>query len=341
MITVFYALAAISLSAYVALDGFDIGAGVLHLIVAKNDRERRAVYAAIGPFWDGNEVWLLASGGVLFAVFPTVLAVAFSGFYLALFVVVWALILRALSIELRGHLASPLWRAFWDVVFCASSIGLAVLFGAALGNVLRGVPTGEDRWFTLPLFTTFWPTAPVGLLDIYTVTVGVFSLVALAHHGALFLAWKTDGEVNARARRCAAILFPCVSALLFVVFGTTQALLRLAPAARALPFVLLALAALGATYAFRGKSRELPAFIASAIFLVFALAAVAATLFPIMLRSIDGAHDITAYDAASKPYALSSVLIWIPLALFLVAFYFINLFRIYRGKVAVPANEEH
>src|SRR5436190_12343688 len=117
MIGIFYALAAIALTAYVVLDGFDLGAGLLHLFVARDEEQRRSVLAAIGPYWDGNEVWLLASGGVLFAVFPRVLAVTFSGFYLALFLVIWTLMLRGLSLELRGHLASPLWRSFCDALF--------------------------------------------------------------------------------------------------------------------------------------------------------------------------------------------------------------------------------
>lgn len=333
MIPLFYALAAIALSAYVALDGFDLGAGALHLWVAKNDAERRTVLASIGPYWDGNEVWLLASGGVLFAVFPTALAVAFSGFYLALFLVVWALILRALSLEVRSHVASPVWRAFWDFIFCASSGGLTILFGVALGNVLRGVPTAGDGWFTLPLFTSFLPQAPVGLLDLYTVAIGLFSSVALAHHGALFLIWKTAGPVRERAQRFAAVLFPCVVTLLIVAFAATAAALQFSPAPRAVPFVAVAVLALVATAALRARGEERLAFLASAGFLVLALASVAATLFPTLIRSVDGTHDLTAYDAASVPYALSSVLRWLPVALVLIGLYFANLFRLYRGKV--------
>jgi cytochrome d ubiquinol oxidase subunit II len=333
VIPVLYTLAALALSAYVALDGFDLGAGALHLWIAKNDSERRTVMAAIGPFWDGNEVWLIASAGLLFAVFPAALAIAFSGFYLALFLVVWSLLLRAVSIELRSHVASPLWSAFWDFVFCASSGTLTILFGVALGNLLRGVPTEGARWFTLPLFTTFRPRPPVGLLDFYTVTVGAFSSIALAHHGALFLTWKTAGPVRDRAERFAARLFPAVLVLLVGVFLATEAVLRFVPAARAVPIVALAVAALIASAAFRRRGRERAAFLASCAFLVLALGSVAATLFPTLLRSIDGLHDLTAYDAAAKPYGQWSALFWLPMALILVAIYFANLFRIYRGKV--------
>jgi cytochrome d ubiquinol oxidase subunit II len=341
VIAIFYALAAIALGAYVVLDGFDLGAGILHLFIARDEDQRRGIVSAIGPYWDGNEVWLLASGGVLFAVFPRVLAVAFSGFYLALFLVVWTLMLRGLSLELRSHLVSPLWRAFCDALFALSSTLLALLFGVALGNLLRGVPTGGDGWFTLPLFTSFQPRAPVGLLDDYTALIGVFAVVALAHHGALFLAWKTAGDLNRSASRAARRLYPVTVGLLVVVFVATAVVLDLRPAARALPFFVIAVAALVATRPLATRGHERRAFLASVTFLGGGLLAVAATMFPVMLRSIDGASDLTAYDAAASPRSLAAVLTWMPVALLLVGLYFANLFRIYRGKVDPGAHDGH
>ena len=125
---------------YVLLDGFDLGAGAIHLFAARNDRERRTILRAIGPVWDGNEVWLIAGGGTLFFAFPILYASSFSGFYLPLFMVLWLLIIRGLSIELRGHINDPMWAAFWDAMFFIGSTLLAIFFGAALGNVVRGVP---------------------------------------------------------------------------------------------------------------------------------------------------------------------------------------------------------
>src|SRR5881628_2529231 len=184
MVELWFAIVAIMLTLYVVLDGFDLGAGALHLAVARTNPERRQVLAAIGPYWDGNEVWLLATGGALFVAFPKVLAAGLSGFYFAIFLVLWCLILRGISIEFRGHVADPLWRGFWDVTLAAASALLAVFFGAALGNLLRGVPLTSDGWFGLTLFTDFSARPPVGILDWYTVSVGVFSLVALSLHGA-------------------------------------------------------------------------------------------------------------------------------------------------------------
>src|SRR5262245_8227412 len=164
-----FVLAWIMFAVWVALDGFDFGAGALHLQVARTDRERRQVLAAIGPYWDGNEVWLIAAGGVLFLAFPRVLAAGFSGFYMAMFLVLWVLILRGVSIEFRSHLRDRMWRTFWDATFWLASTLAPVFLGAAIGNLVRGVPLGDDGWFALPLFGSFSPFGALGLLDWYTV----------------------------------------------------------------------------------------------------------------------------------------------------------------------------
>ena len=197
---IWYAIAVFMLTAYVVLDGFDFGAGALHLFVARNDRERRQVLAAIGPFWDGNEVWLLAAGGALFVGFPRVLASGVSGFYFAIFLVLWCLILRGIAIEFRSHVADPIWRATWDFFFWLPSTLLPVFFGAALGNLLRGLPLDADGWFALALFTDFSAREPVGILDWYTVLVGLFALVALPPTAPSF----SPGRRTAPCRRGAA-----------------------------------------------------------------------------------------------------------------------------------------
>src|SRR5262245_53574612 len=207
---VWFGIASVAIALYVVLDGFDFGAGMLHLLVAKTDSERRQVLSAIGPFWDGNEVWLLAAGGVLFLAFPRVLAVGLSGFYFAIMLVLWVLILRGISIEFRSHVEDSLWRAFWDGTFWIASTLAPVLFGAALGNLVRGVPIDDRGWFTLSLFESFSPFGALGILDWFTVLAGLLGLAALAHHCALFLAWKTDGGVQHRALDVAAKLFPAV-----------------------------------------------------------------------------------------------------------------------------------
>src|SRR5271168_5080236 len=170
---VWFCLVAIMLAVYVLLDGFDLGAGVIHFIVAKTNEERRQVIASIGPVWDGNEVWLLAAGGTLFFAFPVLYSSSFSGFYLPLMMVLWLLILRGLSLEMRSHVDVDLWKQFADGVFAIASGLLAIFFGAALGNVIRGVPLGADGYFFLPLWTNFRVDTNTGILDWYTVLTGV------------------------------------------------------------------------------------------------------------------------------------------------------------------------
>ncbi len=155
METIWYCLVAVMIAIYVVLDGFDMGAGIVQLFVARTDGERRAVLSSIGPVWDGNEVWLLAGGGTLYFAFPRLYASSFSGFYLPLMIVLWLLILRGISIEFRNHLQSLVWQPLWDVVFAAASGLLAIFFGAALGNVVRGVPLDRSGEFFLPLWTDF------------------------------------------------------------------------------------------------------------------------------------------------------------------------------------------
>jgi cytochrome d ubiquinol oxidase subunit II len=155
--TLWFWIVAVMLTGYVVLDGFDLGVGIVYLFVAGSDREKMQSIRSIGPVWDGNEVWLLAAGGTLFFAFPLLYASAFSGFYLPLMIVLWLLILRGVSIELRSHVDDRLWKSFFDAIFFLSSTLLAIFYGAALANVVRGVPLGADDYFFLPLWTNWQP----------------------------------------------------------------------------------------------------------------------------------------------------------------------------------------
>src|ERR1700716_3672007 len=167
MLFIWFWLVAVMITAYVVLDGFDLGAGVLHLFIARTDLERQTVIRTIGPVWDGNEVWLIAGGGTLYFAFPLLYASGFSGFYLPLMMVLWLLILRGIGIELRMHLDSLVWRGLFDGAFGIASLLLAVFYGAALANVIRGVPLQPDGYFFLPLWTDWKPGAEPGILDWY------------------------------------------------------------------------------------------------------------------------------------------------------------------------------
>jgi len=341
-----YAIAALMLAIYVTLDGFDIGAGILSPLVARTDAERRQVLAAIGPFWHGNEVWLLAAGGALFVAFPRVLAAGISGFYFAIMLVLWCLIGRGVAIKVRSHEADPLWRSAWDFVFTASSALLAVFFGAAFGNLLRGVPLDADGWFSLALFTDFSARDPVGILDWYTIATGVFALAALAAHGAVFLAWKTDGPVRARSAQIARRLWTLVAALWPVVTVASHALNRAlfpAMARRWLAALAVAVAVGGIVTVFAGLRRGgfLAAFAGSCAFLLGTVGASAASYFPVMLRATGGdALSITAYTAGGDAAGLATALRWFLVGAPLALVYLAVVFRLHRGPAVAPREGE-
>src|ERR1700732_5509221 len=221
METIWFCVVAFMIAMYVLLDGFDLGAGAIHLWVAKTDEERRQVLASIGPVWDGNEVWLIAVGGTMYFAFPALYASGFSGFYLPLMIVLWLLILRGASIEFRNHIKSAVWDPLWDFLFCASSLLLAVFFGAALGNVVRGVPLDASGYFFEPLWTDFRLSEQTGILDWYTILTGMLALLSLVMHGSLWVHLKTSGAVSERAAKLGGQSWWGVLALTAVVTGVT------------------------------------------------------------------------------------------------------------------------
>lgn len=339
MFELWYLIVALMITVYVVLDGFDLGAGAVQGLIARTEGERRAVVAAIGPYWDANEVWLLAFGGALFVAFPRALSAGLSGFYLAIFLVLWCLIGRAIAIEFRSHLESPLWRRFWDTVFVVSSALLPVLFGAALGNLLRGVPLDADGWFSITLFTDFGPQPPVGVLDVYTMAVGIFALLALAAHGATFLAWKLTTPLEDRAARVAGRLWLAVVVgwpLMFAATGAVSPRLMRALASRPLAWIAVAVAVAGLVAAIVAtrRDRRLAAFLGSCAFLAGSLSGIAAGLYPALLPALgDPARSITAAGAGGTPEGLRIALGWWSLGFPLVIVYFTTLFRIHRGRV--------
>jgi cytochrome d ubiquinol oxidase subunit II len=332
------------LAVYAVLDGFDFGVGIIHRIVARTDHERRTTLAAIGPVFDGNEVWLIAAGGLLFMAFPNVYATAFSGFYLALMIVLWLLILRGMSIEYRLHQDNPLWCEFWDTIFSIASALLAIVFGATIGNLVRGVPLGDEGLRGMALFTNFLPGRKPGILDWYTCLVGLLTLAALAGHGALYLAWRTDGPVRDRSL---ALARPAWIATLALWAATTAATAWVQPGVFAnlasrpwnLTFVGLSLAGAWGVFAFPKRGRELAAFLSSSAFVFGLVGTALAGNYPDWLRStLDPSFSLTATNSASASYGLRAALVWWGVGIALVAAYFTNLFRSIRGKVG-PASD--
>ncbi len=344
MPTLWFCLVAFMLVMYVLLDGFDLGAGIVHLGVAHTDAERRAVIGSIAPVWDGNEVWLIAAGGTLFFAFPILYASSFSGFYLPLMMVLWLLILRGISIEFRSLVAGPVWSPFWDLTFCLSSALLAIFFGAALGNVVRGVPLDAQGYFFEPLWTNFRFGADTGILDWYTILVGVAAYFALSMHGALWVAYKCEAQVAARARRIARLSFWGVLAMTLLITLISlrvqpQILVNLSahPWGFVFPAVVLASLA-GIFFYLRGESAPLSArraFVYSCGYLLGMLTSAAFGIYPYVLPARAGpVFSLSIYNSRTSDRALQIGLAWWIVGMILAAVYFIFLYRRFAGTVS-------
>jgi cytochrome d ubiquinol oxidase subunit II len=339
MPTLWFCFVAVMLGGYVILDGFDIGAGILHLFVAKTDAERRAVLASIGPVWDGNEVWLLATGGTLYFAFPGLYASSLSGFYLALIIVLWLLILRGISIEFRSHINSELWHNFWDVVFAGASALLAIFYGAALGNVVRGVPIDADGSFFLALWTNLQPGPQPGIIDWYTVLIGAAAFVALAIHGAVWIALKTEGALQARcqavARRLWFIMLPLVLLDSVISFRVQPLLLgSFEKHPWGLIFPAISAGGLLGVIRFLKRQRDQAAFLSSCAFILGLLCSAAMGLYPNLLPSnVDAGHSLTVTSVSAASYGLRIGLFWFVPAFALAMAYSVFVYRRFAGKV--------
>jgi cytochrome d ubiquinol oxidase subunit II len=345
---IWFWIVAAMLVAYVVLDGFDLGVGILHPLLARSERERQIMLKSIGPVWDGNEVWLLAGGGTLYFAFPWLYASAFSGFYLALMIVLWLLIMRGASVELRMHIDIGVWRSFFDGLFFLSSLLLAVFFGAALANVIRGVPLRADGYFFLPLWTD-WRVGPEpGILDWYTVIGGVVALVALSIHGALYLAVKTEGALQERARTFVrqtwVVLFVLTGislpATISIVRADALSNYRTYPVLFVIPLVVLL--SLAGMIRFCRAQADRKAFASSCVYLSSMLVGAAVALYPRLLpSSSDPARDITVQNALSGPHTLRVGLAWWALGMVLAIIYFTVVYRMFRGKVSLDGGYGH
>ena len=344
---IWFWIVAVMLVAYVVLDGFDLGVGILHPFLARNEQERQLMLRSIGPVWDGNEVWLIAGGGTLYFAFPLLYASAFSGFYLALMIVLWLLIMRGASIELRMQIDFGVWRAFFDGLFFFSSALLAIFYGAALANVIRGVPLHADGYFFLSLWTNWRVGAQPGILDWYTVIGGVVAFVALAEHGALYLAVKTEADLQARARIFAKRLRTalCIVTLVslpgsMIARPDTLMNYKAYPIAFAVPVVVLL--ALFGMFLFSRKGDDRKAFACSCVYLTVMLVGAAIGLYPRLLPATTGTqYDITVAKALSGPHTLHVGLIWWAFGMCLALLYFVIVYRMFRGKVSLDSGYGH
>jgi cytochrome d ubiquinol oxidase subunit II len=335
---VWFWLVAVMIVGYVVLDGFDLGVGVLHLFLVRNEAERQASLHSIGPVWDGNEVWLLAGGGTLYFAFPLLYASAFSGFYLPLMIVLWLLILRGVSLELRNHIDVGVWRALLDGVFGLSSALLTIFFGAALANVLRGVPLRADGYFFLPLWTDWKPGQSPGILDWYTVIGGLVALVSLTMHGALWLVIKVSGDLAQRARR---IVRPLWFTLLALTAVSLVATIAVRPGSLdnyyQYPFTFVVpvgvLASLAGVWVWNRNEQPVKAFLSSCFYLFFMLAGACWGLYPTLLPATSNSGlDITLERAISGPHTLAVGLVWWAFGMALAVAYVVFVYSRFKGK---------
>jgi cytochrome d ubiquinol oxidase subunit II len=329
---IWFLLVAVLIAGYAVLDGFDLGVGILHLF-ARSKEERDVHVASIGPVWDGNEVWLLTGGGALFAAFPVVYATIFSGFYLALMLVLLALIARAVSLEFRGLVESTRWQRFWDWSFGLGSLLPAILFGVAVGNVLRGVPVTHDQQ---------WAGSFLGLLNPYSILIGLVSAAFFVMHGALWLRLKAEGALAERMRGVAlgawgafvalyaAATFASTWVSPFLFQKTGDPLFWVLSAA-------IVAAAVAVPLALR-SGRDGLAFLASGATIALAILVTARSAFPVLVpSSIDLAYSLTAYNSSSSPRTLTVMLIIALVGMPLVIAYTAFIYTIFRGKVRVGA----
>ena len=339
METIWYALVTMMLAMYVVLDGLNFGVGMVYPAVALAEAERRTARASISPVWVGYEVWLVAAGGLLFLAFPKAYAAGFSGFYLALIIVLWLLIFRGLALELRSHLDHNLWRQFWDLVFSGASFLLAIVFGTALGNLIRGVPLNREGYFFVALWTDFAPGPKPGILDWYTMLMGLTSVAILAFHGAAYLAMKTEGDLYRRADRVARLTgWAAVGFTILAVLAVAlvQPNLRLNYANRPIGYLLPAtgLLALGGALYLRRRQRDIAAFLASSLFILAMLGSVAWGMYPdILVSTTDATLSLTAFNAATNSYGLTAGLAWFVAGFVLIIAYQVYAHLVFWGKV--------
>jgi cytochrome d ubiquinol oxidase subunit II len=325
-----FVLVAVLVAGYAILDGFDLGVGILHFLVPRSTEERRRALASIAPVWDGNEVWLLTAGGALFAAFPPVYATVFSGFYLALMLVLLALIVRAVSIEARNRGTFPGWRRFFDIGFAIGSTLVALLLGVAMGNLMRGLPLDAQGEYA----GSFW-----ALLSPFALFIGATTVAMFAMQGACWLAMKTEGDLGRHAVTAALFAWAAFVALyldatLWAPSQTPWLFLRarqsLAPW---IPVPVMVLCLVGLPILLR-RGRLRLAFLCSSITIACVVAILAIAACPIfVLCTNDIGRTLTAFSASSSPRTLLTMLIITLTALPFVLGYTVFIYRVWRGKV--------
>ncbi len=329
---VWYIIFVVTIAGYLILDGFDLGVGILHLFLARKDEERRIFINSIGPVWDGNEVWLVVGGGVLFAAFPLVYASLFSGFYVAMMLVLLFLILRAVAIEFRSKRHEPGWRSAWDIVFSLASLLLALLFGVAFGNVIGGISIDATGTINVSL---------LGLVTPFALLVAVTTIFMFATHAAIYLTMKTEGELLERIKRSVPRLMIAFFVLNTLVVAATfffhdQVNQRYLNNLWLVVFPAAALAAVILSWFMVQKGRYFAAFLASSAMIALLILSAASGIYPnLLVSTLNPAYNLTVFNSASAPNTLQVMLVMAIIGMPFVILYTAGIYYIFRGKVKV------
>ena len=350
METFWFIAIAIVLAVFFILDGYDFGTGIIHLFFAKTEKDKEVIAKSAGLFWDSNEVWLVAAGGLLFMAFPTFYASVFSGFYLPLIIVLWLIIFRAIGLEFRGQFNFQMWKDIWDKSFGVSSLLLALFFGIALGNIVRGVNLGgvkdgvsvyEGHYFFLPLWnSSFSPLSDhPGIIDWFTIIIGLISVVTLAIHGANWIILKTNSSINGNLKNIIFKLNIALAVLTIFSLAVWQvvnpnSLDNFMEKPYLMIFPLIYLTGLIGLFFIKKLKKEIHGFTLSTLLILGGITSSLASMFPVILPSVNSVNEpLTIYNTAASNYGLSVALTWGFIGFILLIIYFIVQKRLMGGKI--------
>jgi len=345
-----YVLIAIVFAVFFILDGYDFGTGIIHLFFAKKEKDKEVIAKSAGLFWDSNEVWLVAGGGMLFMAFPTFYASVFSGFYLPLIIVLWLTIFRAIGLEFRSQFKFQMWKDIWDKSFGVSSLLLALFFGIALGNIVRGVNLGgvengvsiyEGHYFFLPLWdSSFSPLCETpGVIDWFTIIIGIIAVVTLAIHGANWIILKTNSSINDKLKIIIFklnIVLAILTLLSLIVWQIVnpKSLHNFIDKPYLVVFPIIYFTGLIGLFFVKRFKKEGHGFLFSTLLILGGITSSLASIFPIILPSTNGVNEpLTIYNTSAAEYGLSVASIWGVIGMILIAIYFVIQKRLMAGKI--------
>jgi len=345
-----YLLISVVLAIFFILDGYDFGVGIIHLFFAKTEKDKVVISKSAGLFWDSNEVWLVAGGGMLFMAFPTFYASVFSGFYLPLTLVLWLIIFRAISLEFRNQFSYEMWKGLWDRAFGVSSLLLALFFGIALGNIVRGVNLGvvengislhEAHYFFLPLWdSSFSPFSQTpGVMDWFTLIIGLIAVTTLAIHGANWIVLKTNSTINNQLKLVVFklnifLLVLTVISLIALYFINNESLSNFINKPYLIIFPFIYVFGLVGLFFINKLKKDIYAFVLSTMLILGGITSSLASMFPVILPSTNNINGpLTIYNTATTEYGLSVAFNWGIVGIILIVLYIIIQLRLTSGKI--------